>query len=58
MEEGNVSIRDYYLLPRIDLEVATVRLREENGVFLDAYRFDTLDYLVLMATPVNGRRAA
>ena len=58
MQEGNTAVRDYYLLPRMDIDVAIVRLKEENGVFLDAYRFDTLDFLFEMATPVQVRRAA
>jgi hypothetical protein len=30
-----------------------VRLAEENGLSLDAYRFDTLDYLYDIAAPVS-----
>jgi DNA invertase Pin-like site-specific DNA recombinase len=58
MEPGNTAIRDYYLLPRIDLALPRIQLREENGVFLDAFRFDTLDYLFDMAARTPVRSAA
>ncbi len=43
MERQNLLVRDYYILPRIDLTVSRLRLAEHNGVSLDAYRFETLD---------------
>jgi len=44
MAAGNDAIRDYYLLPWLDLGVTpALRLAPENGALLDAYRFDTLD---------------
>lgn len=45
MDETNENILDYYLLPSIDMSESKIRLAEENGVHLDAYRFDTLDIL-------------
>lgn len=40
----NATVRDYYLLPWIDMGAApNVRLAPENGVRLDAYRFDNLE---------------
>jgi hypothetical protein len=40
-------IRDYYLLPWLDFGTASnLRLAPENGILLDAYRFDTLDALL------------
>jgi DNA invertase Pin-like site-specific DNA recombinase len=40
----NVDVRDYYLLPWLDVGAApNLRLAAENGILLDAYRFDTLD---------------
>jgi hypothetical protein len=45
MDGSNQSILDYYLLPRIDMTAHKLRLAEENGVPLDAYRFDSLDPL-------------
>jgi DNA invertase Pin-like site-specific DNA recombinase len=44
MNAGNETIRDYYLLPWIDVgSAANLKLAAENGVMLDAYRFETLD---------------
>ena len=42
---GNLKSLDYYLLPWLDLKLTNLRMREENGFSLDAYRFDTLDSL-------------
>lgn len=49
---------DYYLFPRLDLVSASIRLAEENGLSLDAYRFDSLDTLYDLAAPVRLREAA
>jgi hypothetical protein len=49
---------DYYLFPRLDLVSASIRLAEENGLSLDAYRFDSLDTLYNLAAPVRLREAA
>lgn len=44
MDETNADVRDYYLLPWIDVGgLGRVRMTEANGVSLDAYRFDDLD---------------
>jgi hypothetical protein len=56
--EGNHDVLDYYLLPSIDITVAKLRLAHDNGVGLDAYRFDSLDYLFGMAERVHLREAA
>jgi len=45
MDGGNYRARDYYLFPKIDLVKGRLRLAEENGLSLDAYRFETLDDL-------------
>jgi DNA invertase Pin-like site-specific DNA recombinase len=42
LNPGNLSVKDYYLLPRIDLLWKRLNLAPENGVSLDLYRFDTL----------------
>jgi hypothetical protein len=34
---------DYYLLPHIDIKALRLRIAQRNAIFLDAYRFDTLD---------------
>lgn len=44
MAEGNADARDYYLLPWIESgSDPSIRLAPDNGVILDAFRFDTLD---------------
>jgi DNA invertase Pin-like site-specific DNA recombinase len=45
MEGGNRRPRDYYLFPKIDLFGGRLSLAEENGLSIDAYRFETLDEL-------------
>jgi DNA invertase Pin-like site-specific DNA recombinase len=59
MEAGNAAIRDYYLLPWLDLgSEPNLRLAPENGVLLDAYRFENLDAFFDLARRVPLRRAA
>lgn len=58
MAATNESIRDYYLLPAIDMTWENLRIAEENGVYLDAYRFETLDYFLGMAERVKFQEAA
>lgn len=44
MQEDNAAILDYYLLPWLDVGATpNLRLAPENGILLDAYRFDTLE---------------
>jgi hypothetical protein len=45
MAPGNRDILDYYRLPAIDMNVARLRLAEDNGIGLDAYRFTSLERL-------------
>jgi DNA invertase Pin-like site-specific DNA recombinase len=49
MDATNEGIRDYYLLPGIDMTWENLRVAEENGIYLDAYRFESLDYFLGMA---------
>ena len=58
MDGSNVQPQDYYLLPRLDMRDAVMRLCEYNGLSLDAYRFDTLDPLYRMAARLPLRLAA
>ncbi len=39
----NEQPMDYYLLPQIDIKALRLRVAQRNAIFLDAYRFDTLD---------------
>ena len=58
MDATNEGIRDYYLLPAIDMTWENLRVAEENGIYLDAYRFDTLDYFLGMAERIKFQEAA
>ncbi len=58
MDSNNRAPLDFYLFPRLDVASDRVRLAEENGLSLDAYRFDTLDYLYDIAAPVSVAEAA
>jgi DNA invertase Pin-like site-specific DNA recombinase len=49
MNQMNSGILDYYLLPRFEMELSKVRLAENNGVALDAYRFEDLEMLFELA---------
>jgi len=54
MTATNDGVRDYYILPGIDMTWEKLRIAEENGIYLDAYRADTLDDFLNMArhTPI------
>jgi ParB/RepB/Spo0J family partition protein len=58
MDSANRAPFDYYLFPRIDMLSEKLRLGEENALALDAYRFDGLELLYDIATPVPLGEAA
>ncbi len=58
MDPDNRGVLDCYLLPRIDIATAQLRLAEENGVFLDAYRFESLAALAQLSARTSLRRAS
>ena len=58
MNASNDAPRDYYLLPAIDMTWENLRVAEDNGVYLDAYRFDSLDYFFGMAERCRIEEAA
>jgi len=58
LDETNVGIRDYYLLPALDMTWGKLRMGEENGVYLDAYQFEALDYFYRMAERCRVEEAA
>jgi DNA invertase Pin-like site-specific DNA recombinase len=58
MDAANRAVVDYYLLPRIDMAVARLRLKEENGFSLDAYRFDSLESFFYLGARTRIRTAA
>jgi len=59
MDSDNTSVLDYYLLPWIGVgSESSLRLAPENGILLDAYRFDTLDAFVDLTRRTPVRAAA
>ena len=58
LDETNAGIRDYYLLPALDMTWGKLRMAEENGVYLDAYQFGALDYFYGMAERCRVEEAA
>jgi hypothetical protein len=53
LQPGNEEILDYYLLPSMDILTERLHLRQENGVVLDVYRFDNLNFFMEMARRVR-----
>jgi DNA invertase Pin-like site-specific DNA recombinase len=49
MDPANDQPADYYLLPIMDIEAPRLLLCETNGVYLDTYQFDNLDYFAAIA---------
>ncbi len=46
---NNEDILDYYIFPKIETLTAQLRLGGENGIRLDSFRFDNLDFFLSMA---------
>ncbi len=49
MDELNEAPRDYYVLPSIDMTFGRLKFAEQNGLALDAYRYDSLDFFYTLA---------
>jgi hypothetical protein len=58
MDQQNQDPLDYYLLPRIDMNATRLRLAENNGLSIDAYRFDSLEYFFDLCARVKVPEAA
>lgn len=58
MAPGNLEVFDYYLLPRVEIPSTDLRLREENGLYWDAYRFSSLDRFFLLGARSHIRMVA
>lgn len=58
MDRANASPLDYYLLPRLDMTEPNLRLAESNGLSLDGYRFETLDFFFSLAARAQFEEAA
>ena len=53
MDEANEAPLDYYLLPLFEMSTDRIRLAEDNGLMLDAFRFDSLEFFLAMAERVR-----
>ena len=49
MDETNENVTDYYLLPIMDIQTPRLLMCESNGVYLDTYQFDSLDYFASLS---------
>lgn len=58
MDAANEGVRDYYLLPGIDMTWENLRIAEANGICLDTYRCDTLDYFYRLMERTNLEESA
>ncbi|CUW37167.1 Site-specific recombinase [Magnetospirillum sp. XM-1] len=58
MDADNQHPLDYYLLPRVDVAPGAVRLKEDNSFYWDAYRFETIDHFIWLASRASIRSAA
>jgi hypothetical protein len=58
MDATNAAPLDYFLFPALDMSPGRLPLAEDNGIFVDAYRFDTLDFFFGIAAQVRIEEAA
>ncbi len=58
MNAPNQAPLDYYLLPSLDVGRIRLRLKEDNGTFLDGYRHESLNYFYSLAETVQVGAAA
>jgi hypothetical protein len=58
LDRSNEQPLDYYILPSIDMNASRIRMAEDNALSLDAYRFESLDFLYSMAAQTSFREAA
>jgi hypothetical protein len=58
MAAGNAKSLDYFLFPGLDLVGGRLRLAEENGLAIDAYRFDDLEELFELSARIPFALAA
>lgn len=58
MAPGDSEAQDYFLFPSLDLAGARLRLAEDNGLSIDAYRFDDLEELFALSERIPFAEAA
>ncbi|KPX35328.1 hypothetical protein ALO77_200012 [Pseudomonas coronafaciens pv. garcae] len=57
MEQANLQVRDYYLVPLIDMGAWPQKMAEENSPLIDSYCFATLDVLDGLAARCSLKEA-
>jgi DNA invertase Pin-like site-specific DNA recombinase len=57
LDRSNQRPLDYYILPSIDMNTNRIRMAEDNAFSLDAYRFETLNFLYSIAAQTSFREA-
>ncbi|WP_269325483.1 recombinase family protein [Pseudomonas sp. Leaf59] len=57
MEHENLQVRDYYLIPSMDMGAWPRKMSEENSPLIDSYRFATLDVLNGLAARCSLKEA-
>ncbi len=58
MDPSNQAPLDYYLLPAMDIHEVRLRMKEDNGLLMDGYRYESLDYFFGLAQMVRVGVAA
>jgi hypothetical protein len=58
MDHANEQPQDYYIFPSLDMNVDRIRMAENNALSLDAYRFNSLEFLYSMTARSEFREAA
>jgi hypothetical protein len=58
MDEMNEAPLDYYVLPSIDMSLPRLRLGLQNGLSLDAYRLESLDFFYALTGRATFSEAA
>jgi DNA invertase Pin-like site-specific DNA recombinase len=58
MDASNQAPLDYFLFPALDVSPGRLPLSEENGFFVDAFRFDTLEFFFGIAKQISIEEAA
>jgi len=53
MDAANAKPLDYYILPALDIANPRIRFTENNGIALDAYRFDELEPFFLLTERIT-----
>lgn len=55
---NNVSVKDYYLLPSLEILENKIRLAGNNGAALDTYRYDDLHFYTYLSERVGIENAS